>query len=363
MSVFGKNIATTANFRWLILSAALALIISSIDLRHLPSYTWKGIEPVYLLWVLFIVMKGIESSGLLAAISRRLESGGFLAQKMVLLSFLFSMTMTIDASLVVLMPILFSIKKIKKTQLAVLIALSAHLGSALTPFGTPQNLFIFSYYDIAVTDFIKEIAPFSIILLIILLLFSLSMKVRKPETKGRQRKKNKSDSRQALIYFTAFLFTVAAVLHIIPGTLTLIIPLAVMFFDRDKLSVDYPLLLTFLLFLGLGSNMREILSHTIEHRHHVFILSSLMSQFISNVPTTLLLMPFTDHWQALLWGSNTGGFGTPIAAMANLIAYRLVRQHSSTKDANLYLKQFVLTGSVLFFASAALFYLIHYVSI
>ena len=52
-----------------------------------------------------------------------------------------------------------------------------------------------------------------------------------------------------------------------------------------------------------------------------FLLSALLSQLISNVPTTVLLIgkaPFIS----LLWGSNIGGNGTVIASLANLIALR-----------------------------------------
>ena len=48
------------------------------------------------------------------------------------------------------------------------------------------------------------------------------------------------------------------------------------------------------------------------------------SQFISNVPTTLLLSGFCDQWRELIIGTNLGGLGTLIASMASLIGYKNV---------------------------------------
>ena len=48
----------------------------------------------------------------------------------------------------------------------------------------------------------------------------------------------------------------------------------------------------------------------------------IVSQFTSNVPSTILLQPFTDNWAAVLVGADIGGFGTPIASMASIITLK-----------------------------------------
>ena len=52
------------------------------------------------------------------------------------------------------------------------------------------------------------------------------------------------------------------------------------------------------------------------------LFSVLSCQFISNVPTSILLSQFTDNYRELLWGVNIGGTGTLIASLASLITFR-----------------------------------------
>ncbi|MBR5872198.1 MAG: citrate transporter, partial [Oscillospiraceae bacterium] len=51
------------------------------------------------------------------------------------------------------------------------------------------------------------------------------------------------------------------------------------------------------------------------------IVSTLSCQFISNVPTAILLSQFTEDYHSLLLGVNIGGTGTLIASLASLITF------------------------------------------
>lgn len=51
-----------------------------------------------------------------------------------------------------------------------------------------------------------------------------------------------------------------------------------------------------------------------------------LSQIISNVPSMVILAPFTVYLQALFYGANIGGLGTPIASLASIIAFSLFYQ-------------------------------------
>ena len=65
---------------------------------------------------------------------------------------------------------------------------------------------------------------------------------------------------------------------------------------------------------------------------HPLEVSVVSSQFISNVPTTLLLSGFCDQWRELIIGTNLGGMGTLIASMASLIGYKnVVRKYPNKK--------------------------------
>ena len=125
-----------------------------------------------------------------------------------------------------------------------------------------------------------------------------------------------------------FALAIAIVFRGIPYWIGLvIIPAVLLIADRDALKkVDYPLLLTFVFFFIFAGNMgeipalRDVLAGLMAK--NALLTSAVSSQFISNVPSAVLLANFTDDWQGLLLGVDLGGLGTPIASLASLIALR-----------------------------------------
>ena len=347
---------------WLLVGAAVALSVTSLYLRKLPAYDWPQLRPVFLLWILFVVIKGLENSRMLEHIARRMERGAWLAPRMVTLSFILSMFLTIDVSLVTLLPLLLGMRISHKVPLAILVALAAHAGAALTPFGTPQNLFIYSWYGVETLEFLRVMTPFAFGLFALYLLATLWVRARAqipPDDTIAPMQK-----RYATIYFLFFLLGVGAVLGVVP----LIAAALVLFFayvaDQRSLRVDYALLATFVVFVGLTGNIRAIIDGSIAQISHTYYLAAGMSQFISNVPTALILERFTDHWRSLLWGTNAGGYGTLIAALANLITYKLFVTYGETKDLGRFTRWFLAGGFLSLLAATGLHYLffdfIHY---
>ncbi|MBQ8539517.1 MAG: citrate transporter, partial [Ruminococcus sp.] len=55
--------------------------------------------------------------------------------------------------------------------------------------------------------------------------------------------------------------------------------------------------------------------------YDTLLVSVLSCQFISNVPTAILLSQFTNDYQPLLIGVNIGGTGTLISSLASLITF------------------------------------------
>ena len=53
------------------------------------------------------------------------------------------------------------------------------------------------------------------------------------------------------------------------------------------------------------------------------LVSVISCQFISNVPSSILLSQFTGNYADLLIGVNIGGVGTLIASLASLITLKL----------------------------------------
>ena len=340
---------------WLLLASLFGLLATSFYRGAFPDYTDRELVPIFLLFTLFVVVKGIENSNLLLKTATVLERGALLPAKLVIITFLLSMVVTIDVSLVTMLPIVLSLNVRQKENLAILVALTAHVGAALTPFGTPQNLFIYSFYDVDTLAFIETIAPFSIGMLLFFLVVSFFMKATK-DTSFR-RKKRPLEKPMAMSYLVLLGIVVLCVLRLLPAGTAVLAPVFALFFDRRSLKVDYGLLLTFLAFLGLTDNIKAMIGGMIHHPGHIFILSASMSQFISNVPTTLLLNKFTGEWEALLWGTNVGGFGSLVAALANLITYRLYVTYGEKKHVASFTRKFVIAGYVAFMAG----FVIHFV--
>ncbi len=337
----------------LLFASGTALLVTSIYLGHLPIYSVREITPIFLLFALFVVIRGVERSRVPLMLARRMEQGGYLAAKLVLLTFALSMAVTIDVTLVTMLPLVLYMRTPRRMDLAILVALTAHVGAALTPFGTPQNLFIYRWYEVELLEFLRVMMPFAGGLLLFLLTLSFFVRTEPPKQKGSI----KIDFKTAAVYTLLFAVVAAAVVGLLPTAAAIVAVVYALLFDRGALRVDYSLLLTFLLFIGLTGNIREIVDGALAHRSHTFLLAALMSQFVSNVPTALMLERFTDHWRALLWGVNVGGFGTLVAAMANLIAYRLFLTYGGRKEAQVFLFRFIAAGYVMFLAGTALHYL------
>ena len=69
------------------------------------------------------------------------------------------------------------------------------------------------------------------------------------------------------------------------------------------------------------------------------LFSVLSCQFISNVPSAILLSQFTSNYSDLLVGVNIGGTGTLIASLASLITFGEYTRHNPGKTGR-YVKLF-----------------------
>jgi len=345
---------------WLLTLSLSGIIAFTLYLHELPHYRSDQLIPVFLLWVLFVAVKGIEESGFLTAVAGYLERGTFLAPKLVLLTFLLSVVLSIDVTLVTLLPLLLTMQIKEKNSLILLVAFTAHAGAALTPFGTPQNLFIFSFYQVGISEFIRVIAPFSLGLFALFLTISFMIPIERQE-KHAIEIQQKRDYQLGILYLLLLVLGILSVLRICPWYTGFIVLFSALLWAPETLKVDYPLLVTFILFLGLANQSKSILSHVLDHPVHIFMLSSVLSQFISNVPTTLLLHQFTPEWEALLWGTNVGGFGTLVAALANLITYRIYAAYESREASAFFLTQMVFWGFIVYAIGIGLYILDNFI--
>lgn len=341
---------------WLVIVSGAGLVLTSVYAKHFPVYSVQEMQVLFILFALFIAVNGLQHSGLIVKIARNIEKGKIVPLKLVVATFFLSTLVTNDVALIVMVPLTLSLNINRKDVLVILEALSANAGSALTPVGNPQNLFIYWFYKVHPVAFIETIAPFSLVFLVILIVVALFVKTSSNSEKILSLQKV---DKKAYVYSMLLSVVLLTVFHVLPLSASFLIILFALLFDRKVLRVDYALLLSFFFFFGLAENMKVLLASEITHSGHVFLLSALASQVMSNVPATLLFAKFTMNWKALLWGVNVGGFGSLLGSLANLIAYRLYLKHESTNNGVMFTSKFLAAGYIAFFLSIGLYFFNH----
>ncbi|MBR7164119.1 MAG: citrate transporter [Clostridia bacterium] len=214
---------------------------------------------------------------------------------------------------------------------------AANLGGMLTPFGNPQNLYLYSYFSIPNMTFVKiMLLPF--LISVALITCCCCMFVKKEALILQKNETNRMNNKKRMvIYLLLFVFSIAIVFRSIPYYWGLIIiPVALFVLDRKALKmVDYPLLLTFCAFFVFSGNLARIpavnnLLGSLVNKN-TLLFGVLSCQVISNVPSAILLSKFTNNFSQLLVAVNIGGAGTLIASLASLITLKEYTKHEPTR--------------------------------
>ena len=348
-----RDLAVTVLNERIFIFTVAALTITSIFFRRIPRYSPSDFKVLYTLFVFLVIVRGLERSGLFRKLSQRISKGRFIPQKLVLLSAILSMAVTNDVALLVVVPLTIALDLENKDLMVITETLVVNASSFLTPFGNPQNMFIYYHYDLTPIEFVKAVYPMSLITTFVVLLISFFVKPKKLETASESEHLKRNSS----IYAVLFIVFTLAVFKILPLWVGLIPLIYALIFDRESFKIDYFLLATFFSFFGLTDNLSSIMGFSLESSKSVFLFSALSSQVISNVPAALLFADFTKDWKALLLGVNIGGFGTLFGSMANLISYKLYTK-SKLAEKNFLLKFHMYSFSLLALG-IALYFLIY----
>ena len=330
---------------WLPLLAVALLLLATAWSRRIPAWSRDELEVLALLGALLVAVRGLTLSGLVRRLARRIEAGRWVPLRLVLATWLLSMVVTNDVALLAVVPLTLALRRDDRGTLVILEALAANAGSALTPVGNPQNLFLYWHYHLRPGEFVTAIAPFSLAFLVVIAALAFfASRGDGPTPAGPRRP---VDRRTALGWTAVLLAVVLVVVHVLPFPWLLVAPGVALLLDRRALSIDWGLLVAFACFFGIADDLRAILAASLTGTTHVFLLSALASQVLSNVPAALLFSEFTADWRALLWGVSVGGFGTLVASLANLIAWRLYVADPGTRDAGRFTLRLHLAGGAM----------------
>lgn len=322
----------------LVLSFILAVISAFFVTPSNAYIDYIDFRTLGLLFCLMSVMAGFNRQGVFKIIAEKMlskvKSITGISLILSLLCFFSSMVITNDVALITFVPFTVTVLKLsnkmdKLIWIVTVETIAANLGSMLTPIGNPQNLYLFSTFNMGMGDFIITILPYALLSLVLVVVSCLFIGKEKIEIHNNNNSFNFSKL-HILIYTLLFVIALLTVFRIIPYEIIVLITLfSLIIFDRETiLKIDYSLLFTFVfLFIFIGNlgeikPISEFLKNIVNENEVLVGIAS--SQVFSNVPAAILLSKFTENVHNLLIGVNLGGLGTLIASMASLISFKFV---------------------------------------
>ncbi len=331
---------------WLLWTLVGALIVFSAlqpaGIRDYPQLVdWPTIET---LAGLLLLTTGLEASGFLhriaGSITQKVHDGRSLALFLVAASAALAAVLTNDIALFIVVPLTLTLADYAHLPVARLIAfeaLAVNVGSMLTPIGNPQNIFLWQTSGVHFFGFMWAMAVPTLIAGVCLLACTMLAFAPRQLSLVAVSAGRPVDWRMFGVSALLFVpFIVAADLHYPGFALLAVAVLFLVLFRQVLRRYDWPLLLVFLLMfvdLRLLAALPAVsqLLHGIDlnRASNLYLCGALVSQFISNVPTTILLANYSDDWRSLAWGVDMGGFGLMVGSLANLIALRLAGPRGS----------------------------------
>ncbi len=321
---------------------------------HPPKLEYLNFPVLVSLFNLMLAIKALEELRYLdkfaIAIINKCNNSRSVSAILILLCFFCSMFVTNDVALLTFVPLTLVVSrktKMPMMETIILQTIAANIGSSLTPMGNPQNLFIYSYYGI------KPMAFFSTVLFMAVLgissLYLFIKRLHKRELKVVLPPLPVDDWKKPTVWGMVLAIIIASIFGVISYQIAFMITLMTVIILNVKLliKIDYLLLLTFIcffIFIGNISNtnaLQAVASESLRDSTSVYFSSIFLSQFISNVPASILLAEFTTDWKPLLLGVNIGGLGTIISSLASVISYKIFIQ-AYPKESKKYLIKFSL---------------------
>ncbi|CCV65606.1 putative spermidine/putrescine ABC transporter, substrate binding [Paracholeplasma brassicae] len=323
----------------------ISFVVALISMLFvLPNQSYLGyfkLEVLVVMFGLMIAVSALSEQNFFKVVAthmvRQFKSLKLVSLIIILTTFFLGMLVTNDAVLLTLVPFTIYVTKHTKQEkytiiIVILQTLAANLGSALTPMGDPQNIYLYSKFDIPFMVFIKTMLPITLTGLVLIVTTTL---ILLPNHKIDLYTPNeKIKDYKILVAFTILMLSILCVVGVVDVIVTLlaVVLLTMIFFKHLFKKVDYHLLLTFTMFFIFTGNVsqinvvKEVVGALLISNTSTFIAGFFTSQVISNVPAAVLLSTFAQSSQALylLQGVNVGAMGTIIGSLASLITYKFV---------------------------------------
>ena len=299
-----------------LLAALITSFIVPVDSEYLGYFDYKTLACLFCVLAVVCALKDVNFFYILAEkVVQHFKNLRVCVLVLVYITFIGSMLIANDMALLTFLPLGYFVlsstgKQKYMAYVFILQNIAANLGGMLTPFGNPQNLYLYTKFEIPNLEFMKIMAPPFVAAIAIITVCCLILPAEKLSLDDTP---PKLDVKRTAFYLVLFALSIAIVFRGVPYQIGLVVIfIALMIADRHALaSVDYPLLLTFVFFFIFAGNMARIqpvvtlLSGLLDKSTLLFSIIS--CQFISNVPSAILLSGFTDNYADLLVGVNIGG--------------------------------------------------------
>ena len=332
-----KNVVMVLAF----FAALITVFFVPIDRKYLDYFDYKTLTCLFCTLAVVCALKNVNFFYVLAhKIVEVFKNTRVCVLALTYITFIGSMLIANDMALLTFLPLGFIVLTTtnKEKYMAftfIMQNISANLGGMLTPFGNPQNLYLYTKFNIPTGEFMSIMAlPFIVSILLITVCCFIFVKKEPLEIRQENNKLNPIKTIFYLLLFALSIIIVFRLVHYIIGLIVIFISLLLT--DRKALKmVDYPLLLTFVFFFIFSGNMariegvRNLISSLLEK--NTLLVSVLSCQCISNVPSAILLSQFTLNYKELLLGVNIGGVGTLISSLASLITLREYSKNNRKK--------------------------------
>ncbi len=378
-------------------AAVIALFITPPSKDLLSGIDWRTLGTLFMM---LTVLEGFKQENIFLPFIRfagRFVTMPGLSFFLICCVFFSSMFVTNDVSLIIFVPLTIILFRAGNKERFILPVISmeniaAIRGSLLTPFGSPQNLFLYGRSGVSAPVFMLHMSPLWVTSFILLFIFVKVLYRKDPKMavyeggvgSGAAAGGNAGSipagdnagnaptgssttpvewdparKHKRIIYLCLFVLIVWTIMSRTGYWYisALVVLAAVLLSDRKiLLKTDYVLLGTFLCFFifssSIAGNEKIAGFLTGSVAEHEYWWSILLSQVISNVPASIVLWPFTKNLAALLYGLDSAGLCSLIGSLASVINYRIyVREYPG--NGGKFIKVFTLI-SWAFFAIVAL---------
>lgn len=337
---------------WLVCILMLTAMVLAVVDPKAPSTMLRLVDwrTIGALTGLLVITKAIELSGVLQHVAmhvtRHVVSQRHLALVLIALSGGLAAFLTNDVSLFLIVPLTRSLSnraQLPVSRLVVCEALAVNTGSALTPIGNPQNLFLWQSSGMAFTKFVCMMSPMVMAECILLLIAVWFLFEPVPLKLHPDHLETADDWRLLALSVLLFAAFVAMLdMQIVAPSVALVISAYALSWRRVLWHVDWMLLAIIgLMFLDLSQiAMLPVVADVarrlpIGNAPYAYFAAIVLSQLISNVPATIFLKHYVHDLPALAYGVNVGGYGLAIGSLANLIALRLLAERGTVRQFHL----------------------------